>query len=395
MPTLLGLNSGTSADGVDAVLVRFDGELPRLPLEILASLHRPYPDSIRNALERISAEWQASTEELCSLHYELGAIFADAAAEALAAARLPAQGAVDVCGSHGQTVYHLPSEPAHRRGRSPSTWQMGEAAVIAERIGAPVAAEFRAADVAAGGEGAPLTPILDHLLFTHPERTRIRLNIGGIANLTWLPPSARAEDVVAFDSGPGNALVDQLVRVLTGGREPLDHQGRRAARGRVDDGLLREMLAEPYFARKPPKSTGRELFSAAWLEPFRRKATLLGISDEDLIATVTALTPASIGQAVRHHLPPQPAPDEVIVHGGGARNPIMIEGLRRRLPPAVTLRTVEDFGIPLQALEPVLFATLGWLCLRRIPVFYPGATGLRHPVVLGKLAHPAAGRPRG
>jgi len=389
MPTLLGLNSGTSADGVDAVILRFDGELPNLPADILATVHQPYPAGVRHTLDRLLTELEAPLELLCSLHYEIGDSLASAAAAALAHAGLPSHGSVDVCGSHGQTIYHLPPPAARRGSRTPSTWQLGEPSVIAESIRAPVAADFRAADLAAGGEGAPLTPILDHLLFTHPHRNRLRLNIGGIANLTWLPAGASPLEVVAFDTGPGNTLIDNLVRSITRNAETCDRDGRRSARGRAIKEILSEMLSDPYFARKPPKSTGRELFNLHWLEPFRRQAGALNLSDEDLLATVTALTPASIAHAIEHHLPPGTRVDEVIVHGGGARNPVIVNGLRRRLPTETELATVEQYGIPLQSLEPLLFALLGWLCLRRIPVFYSNATGLKHPVILGKLIIPA------
>lgn len=386
MPLIVGLNSGTSADGVDAAVVRFDGAMPALPLEILAAEHVDYPPEIRALLQRLFTEWQAPLDALCHLPFAIGRVLADAARRALERAGADPR-RVDVIGSHGQTIYHLPPAPALSRGLTPSTWQVGEAAVIADALGCPVASDFRTADIAAGGQGAPLTPILDHLLFTHPRLTRLRLNIGGIANLTWLPPAAASDQVRAFDTGPGNALIDETVRQMTGGAESCDTGGARARRGRVNEALLARMLTEPYFHQAPPKTTGRELFNAAWLA--RARACAPGIGDDDFLATVTALTAASIADAVQRHLPPQPI-DELIVHGGGAKNPTLLEGLRARLPASTRITTVEEFGIPLQTLEPVLFALLGWLCLRRHAVFYPGATGARRAAVLGKLTWPAS-----
>jgi anhydro-N-acetylmuramic acid kinase len=386
MPTLLGLNSGTSADGVDAVAVRFEGEMPTLPLEILACVHRPYSTAERDRIERLVREGHGTLEEICHLNFAIGQTFLAAGLDALKRAGLRGP-EIEVAGSHGQTLWHQPPPMAERQGLLVSTWQTGEAAVMADGLGCRIASDFRVADIAAGGQGAPLTPILDHLLFTHSERTRLRLNIGGIANLTYLPPRARSEEVIAFDTGPGNTLIDQAVQAITGGVETCDRDGARARRGRVHEGLLGEMLADPHFALAPPKSTGRELFGPAWLSRARSRAGDLGLSDDDFIATLTELTPASIADAVERHLPER-RPDEVILHGGGAMNPIIVASLRRRLGVPVT--TVEEFGIPLQALEPLLFALLGWLCFQRRAVFYPKATGMKRPAVLGKLSRPPA-----
>ncbi len=389
MPTLLGLNSGTSVYGIDAALVRFEGDTPRLPLEILACAHMPYPPDLRADLQRLFTEWEGSLERLCHLNFAVGRVFAETAAEALDKAGLR-PGEIDVAGSHGQTIFHLPETPElSARGLEPSTWQIGEPALIAARLGCPVASDFRAADIAAGGQGAPLTPILDHLLFTDPKRARLRLNLGGIANLTWLPPGARAEEVVAFDTGPGNLLINAAVSEMTGGAEAFDRNGERAMRGSLDDDLLTELLADSYISRRPPKTTGRELFNAVWVSRAKTRFGERGLSDDDFLATLTALTPASVVHAIESHLPEGSRPDEVILHGGGARNPAIVEGLRTRLPAEVRLSTVEEFGIPLQALEPILFAVLGWKCLRGEAVFYPNATGAKRPAVLGKLSLPA------
>jgi anhydro-N-acetylmuramic acid kinase len=387
--TLLGLNSGTSADGVDAVVVRFEGDTPRLPLEILASAHMPYPPDLCADLQRLFGEWEGSLERLCHLNFAVGRMFAETAAEALGKAGLR-PGEIDVAGSHGQTIFHLPETPEQStRGLEPSTWQIGEPALIASRIGCPVVSDFRAADIAAGGQGAPLTAVLDHLVFTDPQRARLRLNLGGVANLTWLPAGAESEDVIAFDTGPGNLLINAAVGELTGGAQEFDRSGERAMRGSVDEDLLAELLSEPYFSRSPPKTTGRELFNVGWVSRAKTRSGERGLSDDDFLATLTALTPESVVDAIGNHLPEGSRPDEVILHGGGARNPAIVEGLRTRLPAEVRLCTVEEFGIPLQALEPILFAVLGWKCLRGDAVFYPNATGARRPAVLGKLSVPA------
>jgi anhydro-N-acetylmuramic acid kinase len=416
MPTLLGLNSGTSADGVDAVVVSFEGESPSLPLTLRAVVHHPHPTETRAHIEGVIQRGEATMQTLCHLNAALGHSFAQAAARALEEAGLPgnAEGKrqtarrqraassvestsqpvnestvpIDVAGMHGQTVWHLPPQMAEPLGLLPSTLQIGDASVMADRIGYPVASDFRVADVAAGGQGAPLTAILDHALFTDANEGRLRLNLGGIANVTWLPPGAKSDQVVAFDTGPANTLLDQAVRRLTGDRETCDRGGARAKRGRVHEALIAEWLRDEYFQSPPPKTTGRELFGPAWVDRAFADAEREGLSDDDLIATLTALTPASIAHACRHHLGGA-RPDAVIVHGGGAHNPAMMEGLRQRLVGSPPVATVEQFGIPVQALEPVLFALLGWKCLRREPSFYPRATGAQRPAVLGKIAWPA------
>jgi anhydro-N-acetylmuramic acid kinase len=389
MPTLLGLNSGTSADGVDAAVVSFDGERPAFPVKVHACLHREYPKSVQADLDEIFSSWKGRLDKLCHLNWAVGQVFADTAVEVLDQAGMKPD-RIDVVGSHGQTIYHLPDdEHVRAKGLVPSTLQIGEPSLIAARLGRPVAADLRAADIAAGGQGAPLTPILDHLLFTDPKRSRLRLNLGGIANLTWLPPAATSDQVVAFDTGPSNLLIDATVQLMTDGAEAFDEGGARARQGSVNDALLAAWLADEYFQRAPPKTTGREFFNAEWVKRARSQTK---VSDADFLATITALTPASVVHAVENHLPPGSSPDEVILHGGGANNQTVVDGLRSRLPGKTRISTVEEFGIPLQALEPLMFAVLGWLCLRREPVFYPNATGAKRPAVLGKLLWPADAR---
>jgi anhydro-N-acetylmuramic acid kinase len=342
---------------------------------------------------------------VCELNALIGEAFAEAALAGAASAGLPLD-AVDLVASHGQTVYH---QVAAGRGRA--TLQLGAPAVIAERTGCTVAADFRPRDVAAGGQGAPLLPLLDALLCAHPEHTRALQNIGGIANVTWVPPtddrrttndhqpislpqtvsSAEASrwslvvgrwSVVAFDTGPGNCLIDEVVWALSGGRLSFDDGGAWARAGAPDEALLAAWLEEPYFALEPPKSTGRERFSRAYAARLLAEARECGLGDADIVATVTALTARSIARAYERFLPA--APDEVLVSGGGARNQALMAMLAAALPGA-RVRPFDALGLPGDAKEAVGFALLGYYTLHGWPGNLPRCTGAARPVVLGSL----------
>jgi anhydro-N-acetylmuramic acid kinase len=279
---------------------------------------------------------------------------------------------VELIGCHGQTIYH-------EGGRN--TLQIGEPAILAERAGAPVVSNFRARDIAAGGQGAPLVPYLDYVLFRHPRRTRIALNIGGIANLTVIPPGAQLEDLVAFDTGPGNMVIDALAREATAGRQNYDRGGRIAARGTVDRRLLDELLRDPYYRRRPPKSAGREQYGAAFVERMKRS----GRPIEDLVATATVLTAATIARAVIEQTrEPRPAPIDLIVSGGGGHNPQIMAHLAGFLP-GIGVASSSDYGIDADAKEAIAFAVLAYATWRGRPSNVPSATGARRPVVLGSI----------
>ncbi|MBN2309592.1 MAG: anhydro-N-acetylmuramic acid kinase [Candidatus Hydrogenedentes bacterium] len=369
----IGLMSGTSCDGVDAALVWIRGAGPLLRAGLVHFATLPYPPALR---ERLLAP-DKTPRDITVLNVELGERFAEAALAALDAAR--AQGiTVDFAASHGHTIAHYP--PGAGPGAS-GTFQIGEAAVIAERTGLPVVSDFRQRDMAAGGQGAPLVPYADWLLFRKENESVVTLNIGGIANFTVVAP--RLEEVVAFDSGPGNMAIDGAVLLLSDGARAMDVDGAAAAAGRVIEPLLAALLDHPYFEREPPKSTGREEFGP---ELYLRGplAAYTGHSFEDFVATVTAAVARSIADAYRRFVAARGAAGEIIVGGGGVRNPTLM-GLIARDLPGVAIRTTDDYGIPADAREAMAFAILGSETLCGNPGNVPRATGARRPVVLGSI----------
>ena len=384
----VGLMSGTSLDGISACVVRFATNethdarrtLPpdsgRTGLELLSFTVRPYSQDQRARL--LASMQQASAQEYCRLAFDLGGWLADAAQSVLTEAGVP-RDEVRAVGSHGQTLWH---EAPH------STWQIGESAVIAERLGIDVVSDFRVRDVAAGGQGAPLVPIADALLFAG-ERWRALQNIGGIGNVTVLPPGGRG-GVRAFDTGPGVGVVDAVVRLL---RPELrfDKDGALARAGNPVEEVLDQLLAHPYFAASPPKSTGRELFTPEYVAQLIKKcrAARAGCSDEDVIATATSLTARSIADAYRRFMP-EPV-DEVLVSGGGAKNVALMDLLRNSLAP-MSVRSFEEEFFDGEAKEAVAFALLAKLFIDGQPGNVPTATGARGPRILGKLS-PASREP--
>ena len=367
---IIGLMSGTSADGIDACLAHIDERDGRLIVRTEHFVTVPYPDDVRGRVLGCR-----SVEDVCRLNIELGERFADAALKLCEDANVPlAQ--VDAIGSHGQTVCHVDRDGSH------ATLQVGEPCVIAERTGLTTVADFRPRDIAAGGCGAPLVPMVDYLLLADPAVDRAALNIGGIANLTILTAGGALDDVVAFDTGPGNMVIDGVVSALTGGRAAFDPEGELAGRGTPCEALLDRLVGDPYFAAPPPKSTGREAFGADYVERFLGWARPIGLSEADTVATATALTVRTIADAVRQI---GDAGGELIVSGGGAHNRTLMAWLAEELPEA-RIETSEVCGIHPDAKEALAFAVLAWLTLHGRPGNVPGATGARVPVVLGKIA---------
>lgn len=362
--------SGTSLDGIDVAIVDIKGRR----ISTVACRSTPYPDAVRRDILAIS-DAVTTTASIARMHFQLGELYARAVRETCRRARIPLA-SVELIGSHGQTIYH--------EGRV-CTLQIGEASVIAERTGIPVVSDFRPNDIAAGGEGAPLVPYVDYLLYRDPRRGRVALNIGGIANITAIPPGARAVDVIAFDTGPGNMVIDALVREYTGGRQSYDRDGGIAARGNVRKCLLEELAGEPYYRRKPPKTAGREQYGAAFVE--RMKST--GASMPDLIATATVLTAACVAAGIRRFVSPRMPVTELIVSGGGAHNPRIMAHLAALLP-EVALATSADCGIDIDGKEAIAFAVLAHETWHRRPANLPSATGARRAAILGKLTCPGS-----
>lgn len=372
--------SGTSADGIDVVVAELTGSGRDLRAKIRTHVHRSFAPAVRQRI--LHACLHGTVAELCELNFELGEQFARATQAALRRAKLkPAQ--ITAIGSHGQTVHHLPN------AKFPSTLQIGEASVIAERTGITTVADFRGRDMAAGGQGAPLVPYADWALFTDSRRPRIVQNIGGIGNLTFLPPRAELADVIAFDTGPGNMVMDAVVAKLSGGKKSYDRGGLWAAQGRCSAKLLAFALKHPYLARSLPKTTGREEFGEAFVNKFLAAGRSLPLSAADLVATATAFTAESLAMAYRRFvLPKLRRADlsrlQIILGGGGAKNPTLIRMIRERFPVG-ELCSHEDFGIDNSAKEALAFAILAHATMHHRPGNVPTATGARRPVVLGKV----------
>jgi len=372
----LGLMSGTSLDGVDAALVEIDGEDDRLGAHVEAFLSEPYDDQQRQAIRMALS---GGPKELCRLNVQLGEWFADTARQLLGDAGVEAA-EIAAVGSHGQTVWHEPPTA----GQPGSTLQLGEPAVLAERLGVPVVSDFRARDVAAGGHGAPLVPIVDRLLFSVPGAWRALQNIGGIANVAFLPPAESDEPLIAFDTGPGVAVIDAVVRLLSDGSEHYDVDGRRAAAGQINDELLSALLDDDYFRESRPKSTGRERYGEAYARALIRQGRKLGLRDDDLVATATALTAQSIAGA---YILSEVQADECIVSGGGARNPALMQMLAEHLDP-IPISDLSVLGWDPDAKEAAAFAILAHLFQTGTPGNIPSVTGAAGPRILGKLTPP-------
>ncbi len=364
----IGVMSGTSLDGVSTALVRLHADPDGV--ELVRFRQEPYAPAERDAV--IAAIARGSARDLALLHVALGERFAGAVLGLLADAGVTPHDVAFIA-SHGQTVWHEP-------GRA--TLQLGDPAVLAERLGVPVVSDFRARDVAAGGQGAPLVPLADVMLFGHPERGRLLLNLGGMANVTWVPCRGVTDGALAFDTGPGVAVIDAVTRRVDP-EAAFDRDGERARRGRAVARVLDELLTDPYFAAPPPKSTGRERFGLPLADRLLELVRAAGGSNNDAVATATALTVETVARALERWCP-GPPDTEVVASGGGARNPALVEQLVARVRPRPVLPFDELF-FDGDAKEAVAFAYLGWLTRRGLPGNLPAATGARGPRVLGSL----------
>jgi anhydro-N-acetylmuramic acid kinase len=388
---VIGLMSGTSADGIDAALAHIDSAPPAIVAKLEGHLHVAFPRRLRQAILHIANGGETTTAELSQLNFLLGEEFASAAIAACEKWGVKLS-AIDLIGSHGQTVHH--QGVASRflgAGGIASTLQIGEPSIIAELTGVPTIADFRPADMAAGGQGAPLVPFVDYLLYRNETSGRVALNIGGIANVTVIPASARPDQVIAFDTGPGNMLIDALVEAVTRGRARFDRDARIALSGHTIPELLSLMGREPYLRNKPPKTAGREQFGCeyaakilAWGKEHRGKPA-------DLVRTATVFTSLSIADAFRRFIFGRGEIDELIVAGGGAKNPLIIAELAARLP-EIDIIPAEHFGISAEAKEAFAFAVLAYEAYHGRANNLPSATGARHRVIMGKLVRPNLAR---
>ncbi len=377
----IGIMTGTSADGADAALVAIDrGAAPRKTrLVVLRS--RPYVPELRSRVLR-AQEGTLAMRELLALHVELGRHAALAARDVLEAPEAMGVRPL-VVGLHGQTVFH---DPHGLRSGIPLSAQLGDPSVVAQALECRVVSNFRMADVLEGGEGAPLVPRFDHHQFASQKRDRVLLNLGGIANLTRLRPAAKIADVVAFDCGPGNMLLDALVSALVPGGPSYDAEGALAARGRTDEGVVREFLADPFILRRYPKSAGREEYGSGYLARFLKRTEGLGV--EDRLRTAVAITAGAVAQGVALT---GGAPDEVYVSGGGARNRTLLEAIRQALPKS-RVATTDALGVPVEAKEAMAFAFLAFESISGRPGNVPSSTGARKEVVLGSITPPPTPR---
>jgi anhydro-N-acetylmuramic acid kinase len=386
-----GVMSGTSADGIDVALVEMRvGKAvggKKWPFHLFGYAKYPYPRRVRAAVLAAMNASGASVADLSRLNFLLGELYSDAVLAAQRKFRVK----TGLVGCHGQTLYHQ-GEPQRFLGRKiAATWQTGEGAILAARLGVPVVTDFRPADMAAHGKGAPLVPFLDYMLFRSPDEGRIALNIGGIANLTAIPAGAAAEEVVAFDVGPGNMVIDAVAEKLFG--RAFDRDGRIAASGRVLDTIVACILRQSFFVRRPPKTAGREEFGREFVGRFLQMCR--GLPREDIVATATAITAKSIAEAVRRFVLRRKystrLPDfrDVILSGGGAMNPALVGMLNDELDTLqLRLTLCDDFGLPSAAKEAVAFAILAYETWHRRASNVPSATGATRPVVLGKLSYP-------
>lgn len=376
--------SGTSADGVDVAIVELGREAGGLPYQLLAFRCWPYEAEVRRRILAIAQGGRASLGEVARLNTRVGELFAEAALRTLREEGI-APSEIDFIGSHGQTIGHFPRRRRCLGRPVRATLQVGDPAVIAKQTGIVTVGDFRVADIAVGGTGAPLVPLVDWLLFRSGSHCVATLNIGGISNITVIPPGGDLSEVIGFDTGPGNALLDSLTELYWG--EPMDRDGRHASSGRVDEGWLKELLAHPYLHALPPKSTGREVFGRLFATKLAREGERRRLRPADVMATATAFVAASIAHALRTLVDPSLYPKVLICSGGGTHNPVLMSYLRQMLP-NLELRFAHDAGVDPDAKEAVAFALLADRTLRGEVGNCPKATGAHAATVLGKICLP-------
>lgn len=376
-----GVMSGTSADGVDVAVVSIQGRGSYLSFDLLLHDYSEYPKAIREAVLAAMNASQISVAELSRLNFRLGEFYAEAVSKAQKKA---GSTKLDLIGCHGQTLYHQGTAAPYLGEKIACTWQTGEGSVVAARLGVPVVSDFRPADMAAGGKGAPLVPFLDYAIFRSKDKGRIIQNIGGIANLTAIPAAATPDGIIAFDTGPGNMVIDRLMQTLF--KKSYDHGGAIACKGSILQSVLDQSLDAGYFKLKPPKTAGREEFGSEYAETFLRRCGRA--AKADVIATATALTAASMAQALERFVLPRGGYRDWVVSGGGTKNAALMNMLTKEADKlGLWLKHSDEFGIPSQAKEAVAFALLAYQTWNGLPGNVPSATGAKRAAVLGKISY--------
>jgi anhydro-N-acetylmuramic acid kinase len=382
---VLGMMSGTSADGIDVALARISGAPPNLNAKLLGHTSVKFPAALRKEILRVAEQHPITAGALSQLNFRLGELFAGAALAACRKFRIPPK-KIDLIGSHGQTIFHQ-GKPVNFLGRpTASTLQIGEPAIIAARTGVTTVGDFRPADIALGGQGAPLVSYADYLLYRHPKFGRVSLNLGGIANITVLPRAAKPHQVFAFDTGPANMLIDGLVSHFTHGRRRFDDNARLASQGRSIPALLDQLLRDPYLKLPPPKSTGREYYGNAYLRKLLTLDRRYRAKPKDLIRAATIFTALSVVDALNRFVLPKSKIHQLIVSGGGAHNPLILAQLSAALP-GIEVLPSGRLGIPEDAKEAFAFAVLAYETFHQRPANLPSATGARGPAILGKISY--------
>ena len=379
-----GMMSGTSVDGIDVAITRITPTPHGVQINLLAHHSFPYSKQLRTAVLDAMDAKSISTAELARLNWHLGLAYAKAAKQTLAKHSVQ----IDLIGCHGQTIYHQATPAVHAGVNLACTWQIGEMAMLAAETGVPVVSNFRPADMVAGGQGAPLVPLLDFTMFRHPTRGRVLQNLGGIGNLTAIPPSASLNDIIAFDTGPANMVIDEVTYRLFG--KSFDRGGSIAAKGAVLPAVLATTMRHPFFRLKPPKSAGREEFGAAFTSAFLKESRKVSQRPEDVVATATALTVETITAAYRRFVKPLmgETPVDYFVSGGGAKNKTLLGMLEASLKSlGCTVADLDQAGLPAQAKEAVAFALMAYETWHRRPGNVPAATGAKRPAILGNITY--------
>jgi len=382
---VLGMMSGTSADGIDVSLARIGGAPPSLNAKLLGHTSVKFPPALRKEILRVAEQQPITAGTMSQLNFRFGELFADAAIAACRKFRVSPK-RISLIGSHGQTIFHQGRPLPFFGSRTASTLQIGEPSVIAARTGITTVGDFRPADMALGGQGAPLVPYADYLLYRHDKFGRVSLNLGGIANVTVLPRAAKPQQVFAFDTGPANMLIDALVSHFSRGRQRFDKNAQLAAQGRSHPALLDELLRDPYLKLAPQKSTGREYYGHAYLKKMLALGRRHRAKPNDLIRAATMFTALSVVDALNRFVLPKTKIDQLIVSGGGAQNPLILAQLSAALP-SIEMLPSGRLGIPEDAKEAFAFALLAYETFHQRPANLPSATGARGPAILGKISY--------